>query len=199
MSCSERMSRKVEWVLWFLEKMNLCLHRCGNGEWEDHSESLIKPLRGVGTICRGMKYSALGWVEVGDHFHSFISQIIIEDLLGIICLVKHLPAIQETWVRFLGWEDSLEEGMTTHSSTLAGESLWTEEPDGYSPWGRKEFDMTERLSTVQGRCAINQNTSTVAFLLPWWTSPRAHPTPPADFIQLCLTQCNRLHQFSAAM
>ena len=81
-------------------------------------------------------------------------------------MVNNLPAMQVTSVRFLGWEDSLEEGMTTHSSTLAGESLWTEEPDGYSPWGRKEFDMTERLSTVQGRCAINQNTSTVAFLRP---------------------------------
>ena len=135
MSCSERMSRKVEWVLWFLEKMNLCLHRCGNGEWEDHSESLIKPLRGVGTICRGMKYSALGWVEVGDHFHSFISQIIIEDLLGIICLVKHLPAIQETWVRFLGWEESLEKEMATHYSTLAWRIPWTEEPGGLQSMG----------------------------------------------------------------
>ena len=34
-------------------------------------------------------------------------------------LVKNLPAVQETWVRFLGWEDPLEEGMATHSSTLA--------------------------------------------------------------------------------
>ena len=33
--------------------------------------------------------------------------------------VKNLPAMQETWVRFLGWEDPLEEGMATHSSILA--------------------------------------------------------------------------------
>ena len=33
-------------------------------------------------------------------------------------MVKHLPAIQETWVRSLGWEDPLEEGMATHSSIL---------------------------------------------------------------------------------
>ena len=33
--------------------------------------------------------------------------------------VKNLPAVQETWVRSLGWEDPLEEGMATHSSTLA--------------------------------------------------------------------------------
>ena len=34
-------------------------------------------------------------------------------------VVKHLPAMQETWVRSLGWEDPLEEGMATHSSILA--------------------------------------------------------------------------------
>ena len=34
-------------------------------------------------------------------------------------IVKNLPAVQKTWVRFLGWEDPLEEGMTTHSSILA--------------------------------------------------------------------------------
>ena len=33
--------------------------------------------------------------------------------------VKNLPAVWETWVRFLGWEDPLEEGMATHSSILA--------------------------------------------------------------------------------
>ena len=34
-------------------------------------------------------------------------------------MVKNLPAMQETWVRSLGWEDPLEEGMATHSSILA--------------------------------------------------------------------------------
>ena len=34
-------------------------------------------------------------------------------------MVKNLPAMQETWVRSMGWEDSLEEGMATHSSILA--------------------------------------------------------------------------------
>ena len=34
-------------------------------------------------------------------------------------MVKNLPAVQETWVQSLGWEDPLEEGMTTHSSILA--------------------------------------------------------------------------------
>ena len=42
--------------------------------------------------------------------------------------VKRLPAIQETWVRSLGWEDPLEEEMATHSSTLAWKIPRTEEP-----------------------------------------------------------------------
>ena len=48
-------------------------------------------------------------------------------------MVKNLPAVQETqetWVRSLGWEDSLEEEMATHSSILAWEIPWTEEPGG---------------------------------------------------------------------
>ena len=47
--------------------------------------------------------------------------------------VKNLPArqeIQETWVWFLGWEDSLEEGMATHSSILAWWIPWPGEPGG---------------------------------------------------------------------
>ena len=53
--------------------------------------------------------------------------------------------MQETWVQSLGQEDSLEEGMATHSSDLAWRIPWREEPGGlYSPWGCKELDMTER-------------------------------------------------------
>jgi len=40
-------------------------------------------------------------------------------------LVKNLPAMQENWVRFLGWEDPLEKGMATHSSILAWRIAWT--------------------------------------------------------------------------
>ena len=58
--------------------------------------------------------------------------------------VENLPAMQETWVRSLGWEDALEEGMATPFSTLAFPR--TEEPGSYSPWGCKEPDVTERLS-----------------------------------------------------
>ena len=42
--------------------------------------------------------------------------------------IKHLPAMQKTWVQSLGWEDSLEKEMATHSSILAWRIPWTEEP-----------------------------------------------------------------------
>ena len=48
----------------------------------------------------------------------------------VIQRVKNLPAVQETWVRSLGQEDSLEKGMATHSSILAGRISWTEELGG---------------------------------------------------------------------
>ena len=71
-------------------------------------------------------------------------------------MVKNLPAvqeIQETWVRSLDWEDPHEEGMTIHSSILAWEISWTEEPGGlYSPWGPKKLGMTERLSVLVCVC-----------------------------------------------
>ena len=45
------------------------------------------------------------------------------------------PAVQETWVRSLGWEDALEKGMATHSSILAERIPWTEEPGGLQSMG----------------------------------------------------------------
>ena len=49
--------------------------------------------------------------------------------------VKHLPAIWETWVRFLDWEDTLEKETAPHSSTLAWKIPWTEEPDRLQSMG----------------------------------------------------------------
>ena len=50
-------------------------------------------------------------------------------------MVKNQPAMQETWVQSLGQEDSLEKGMATHSSILAWEIPWTEEPGGLQSMG----------------------------------------------------------------
>ena len=51
--------------------------------------------------------------------------------------VKTLPTMQETWIQSLGGEDPLEKGMATHSSILAGEIPWTEEPGGLQSMGSK--------------------------------------------------------------
>ena len=50
-------------------------------------------------------------------------------------MVKILSAMQETWIRILGWEDPLEEEMATHSSSLAWRIPWTEEPGGLQSTG----------------------------------------------------------------
>ena len=58
-------------------------------------------------------------------------------------VVKNQPEMQTTWVRSLGWEDTLEEEMTTYSCILAGESQEQMSLAGYSPLGPKELDTTE--------------------------------------------------------
>ena len=50
-------------------------------------------------------------------------------------VVKHLPVMQETWVRSLGWEDPSEKEMATLYSILAWEIPWTEEPGGLQCMG----------------------------------------------------------------
>ena len=64
-------------------------------------------------------------------------------------IVKKLPAMQETQVRSLGPKEVLEKGMAIHSSILAWEIPWTEEPAGYNSWGHKELDTSEQLTLLQ--------------------------------------------------
>ena len=59
-------------------------------------------------------------------------------------LGKNLPAMRETWIQSLSWEDPWEKGTATNSSILAWKILWT-----VYQWGRKELDMTEQLSLTQ--------------------------------------------------
>ena len=59
--------------------------------------------------------------------------------------LKHLPAMQETWVQSLGWEDPLEKEMATHSSILAWKIHGQRSLVSYTPRGSKESDTTERL------------------------------------------------------
>ena len=58
-------------------------------------------------------------------------------------MVKNPPAMQETWVPSLGWEDPLEEEVATDFSILAWRVPWTEEPGGGVGGGSQESDTTE--------------------------------------------------------
>ena len=74
----------------------------------------------------GLLYNTQKWTVQEDKWNSLAAQ-----------LVKNLPAMQETWVWSLGWEDPLEKEMAIHSSILAWKIPWTESLAGYSPWNLK--------------------------------------------------------------
>ena len=90
-------------------------------------------------------------------------------------MIKNLPAEQEMWVRFLCREDPLEEGMATHSSILAWEIPWTEEPGRLQSMGSQK-DTTERLTL-----SLFQSVKAT-----WWTIPPYTLSPVfGSFAQLC--------------
>ena len=60
--------------------------------------------------------------------------------------VKNLPAMQETWVLFLGREDPLEKETATHFKYSCWRIPWTEEPGGLQSTGLQESDMTQRMN-----------------------------------------------------
>ena len=79
-------------------------------------------------------------------------------------VVKNLPVIQETWVWPLVWEDLLEKEMATHSSILAWEIPWTEEPGGLQSVGsqRGEHDLVTKTTNsfcIQGSYQRNRSHS----------------------------------------
>ena len=63
----------------------------------------------------------------------------------VVQWVKNLPAVQETWVRFLGQEDALKKGVATHSNIIAWKILLTEERGGLQSMGSQESDTTQLL------------------------------------------------------
>ena len=65
----------------------------------------------------------------------WISVILIPKTSLVVQMVKRLPAMQETQVLFLAWEDPLEKEMAIHSSTLAWKIPWMEEPDRLQSMG----------------------------------------------------------------
>ena len=64
-------------------------------------------------------------------------------------MVKDVPAMQETQVQSLGWEDPMEKEMANLSSILAWRIPWTEEPGRLQSWACQESDVTEQLLLSQ--------------------------------------------------
>ena len=62
---------------------------------------------------------------------------------GMAQMVNNLPAMLQTMIQFLGWDDRLEKEMATHSSILAWRIPWTGEPGSLQSMGRKESDTTD--------------------------------------------------------
>ena len=81
-------------------------------------------------------------------------------------LVKNVPAMWETWVQSLGWEDPLRR------ERLPTPVFWPGEFQGlYSPWGCKESDTTERLSLSPLEKEMAIHSSTLAWKIPWTEEP----------------------------
>ena len=74
-------------------------------------------------------------------------------------MVKNPPAVKNTWVQSPGREDALEKEMATHSSILAWSIPGHRSLAGYSPWGRKESDMTEPVTLSQTNIYAKRNRS----------------------------------------
>ena len=65
-------------------------------------------------------------------------------------MVKNAPAVWETWVRSLGWEDLLEKEMATCSSILAWRISWTEEPGGLLSMGSQRVGHNRATFSMRG-------------------------------------------------
>ena len=125
-------------------------------------------------FCSSSKYSPLWPLHSQRIIFSFsliFRKLKERDIPTVAQMVKNLPAMQETWVQSLGWEDPLEKGMAIHSSTLAWRSPWTEESGRlqaiYNPWGRKESDTTEQLTIykTEGKGYISSHSVILSVIL----------------------------------
>ena len=96
-------------------------------------------------------------------------------------MVKNLPAMWETWVQSLGWDDHREKGMTTHSCILAWRIPWTEEPGRWQSMGHKEGEiyLFVILFISLGKCLILQGEEERFFFSSidcfWWFYCRRIP------------------------
>ena len=105
----------------------------------------------------------------------------IQGFPGVAQTVKNLPAMQETQVRSLGWEDPLEKGMAAHSSIPVWRILWTEEPDRLPSMG-----MQRVICPLRTHSGINYFL-TLYTILPFVSIMNCFfHTPACDVLFVCL-------------
>ena len=98
--------------------------------------------------------------------------------------IKHLPAVHETWVRSLGWEDPLEKEMATHSSILAWRIPWTEEPGRLQSTGSQRVGhdwATSHTRTHLSKCTCGECT--------WMTQDSGSNLPTKMIAFLSISRC----------
>ena len=98
-------------------------------------------------------------------------------------MVKNLPAMQEMWVQSQGWEDPLEKEMATHSSILAWEISWTEEPGGLQSMGLQRARHYWASNTTQ------HNTTQHNYIIKWYLGllSQGWPKVPSDKLDKMLS------------
>ena len=89
------------------------------------------------TSTHRVRHNLQSWLPELQRWEALqtVSVLMIIEFTMVARKVKNLPEMQESPVRSLGREDPLEEGMATHSSILAWENSWTEEPHGLQSTG----------------------------------------------------------------
>ena len=98
----------------------------------------------MGHGSEGLRQATQGWTVVGPS-PPFQGRNSPPWASQVAQTVKNLPLVQETQVRSLGWEDSLEKEVVIHSSILAWRIPWQRSLVGYSPWGCKRIGHIELL------------------------------------------------------
>ena len=120
----------------------------------DSSVTFQEAIRGLFLLKRSQNKDPIFFF-----FHGFQWDITRDGASLVAQTVKNPPAIWESWIQSLGWQDPMEESMTTHSRILAWRipidrgAWWA----SYSPWDRKESDTTKQLSTAQHKGHVRGN------------------------------------------
>ena len=114
--------------------------------WSPASQADSLPFELQGSVFIYLAASGLSCVMRALQLWHVGSVVVVGPASQRTCIVaqsvKNLPAMQETWVRFLGREDPLEKEMATHSIILTWKIPWTEEPVRVQTMGSQELDTT---------------------------------------------------------